>query len=113
LFAWNVADAALTVNVPTGAGVTAMSYLDDGRIAVAGADKHLRIFAAKDGKPLEDSLLATVVNRLASVDGQSLLAAGADNQVHRATPALEQLLTGHEGAVSRLVERAAGDAQGA
>ncbi|MGI8977634.1 MAG: WD40 repeat domain-containing protein [Pirellulaceae bacterium] len=103
LFAWNVPDAVLTVNVPTGAGVTAMSYLDDGRIAVAGADKHLRVFAAKDGKPLEDSLLAVVVNRLESADGKSLLAAGADNQVYRAVPALEQLLTGHEGAVSAVV----------
>ena len=103
LFAWNVADAALTVNVPTGAGVTAMSYAGDGRIAVAGADKHLRIFSSKDGKLQEDSLQVAVANRLASADGQSLLAAGGDNQVHRNVPALEMLLTGHEGAVSAAV----------
>jgi WD40 repeat protein len=103
LFAWNMADAGLTINVPTGSGVTAMSYLGDGRVAVSGTDKHLRIFAAKDGKLLEDSLLAAVANRLVSADGESLLAAGADHQVHRALPALEQLLTGHEGGVSAVV----------
>jgi WD40 repeat protein len=103
LFCWNMADAALTVNFPVGAGVTAMSYVEDGRIAAASADKHIRIFSSKDGKPLEDSLLPAVLNRLGAVEGKILLGAGADNLVHKAAPSLEQLLVGHEGAVSAAI----------
>lgn len=55
LYSWNLADGAIASVTETPAAVTGMALAGDPpRLAVAGADGHVRIFSPSDGRRLEE-----------------------------------------------------------
>lgn len=101
VYLWDFATAALT-KIVTPAAVASVAYSSDGTLVIAGgADSHLRIYRATDGKLLED-LIGTVPVTVAGVigDGRTIAAARADNSIGLHRIDIVKLLTGHEGPVT-------------
>jgi WD40 repeat protein len=98
---WNTADAKLLQNIPTLAAVTALQFGSEGRLAVGGADKHLRVYSATDARLLQDVTAAAVLGDVRFIPGEStILAAAADNNSYLFDYSLLKILTGHDGAVT-------------
>jgi len=98
---WNTADAKLLQNIPTPAGITALQFGAEGRLAVGGADKHLRVFSSIDSRLLQDVTSTAVLSDIRFIPGEpTILAAAADNNSYLFDYSLQQLLTGHTGAVT-------------
>ena len=109
LWVWNAADAQLQFNVNLPAAISRVMYLDSQRIAVACTDQKVRVLKASDGKLLEEIALPPGSTAMACA-GESLLAAAADNLIHRVQPALVQVIAAHEGGANAVVWSADGQA---
>jgi WD40 repeat protein len=101
LIVWNTADGRTLRTVPTGSGITALAFNGEGKVAVAGADKHLRVFSPEDGRLLQDWLAANVLADVAiGPDHKTILSACADNHAHTFHFSLVEIIAGHTGAVT-------------
>ena len=109
---WNAADGAAAGVLTGHAGpVTGVSFTADGlRVASSSADGTLRLWEPtgamlqtyRAGKGALQSLAVTA-------DSKSVIAAGADAQIHIVTPAAIRAIPGHTGAVQALAFNPAGD----
>jgi WD40 repeat protein len=104
LYLWGLTAAGpgAAAKVPVGAAVKRLAYEVAGtRIAAACADGHLRVFAAADGRLLEDVPQAAPSAVVAfTVDGQALVGTGPAEAAYVLPLALVRLITGHEGPVT-------------
>ncbi len=101
VYVWNAADGKLARTLATPAPVSSITYSGNGKLAVASADKHLRVYAADDARLLQDWTAAAMLNDLAfAPDSTTLVSAAADNNAYVFQYSLLQLLAGHEGAVT-------------
>ncbi|MCZ6794816.1 MAG: hypothetical protein O7J95_14505 [Planctomycetota bacterium] len=101
---WGVADGQPLGTAPRGAEITALAFLDPGRLAVGGADGAIKIWESESGKFSADltghdgAVLALGL----SADGAQLASAGADGTVRVWDAKRGKLLrkiVAHEGAV--------------
>ncbi|QDU93691.1 WD40 repeat domain-containing protein [Lignipirellula cremea] len=104
LMLWTTADGALAHTIESGAVVAGLDYSDDSqKIALAGADMHLRVYGVETGELLTETVEAAALTAVAfAPGGQDLLTGAADNGVAHwsvAAPVAVQELTGHQGAV--------------
>ncbi|MFT5523370.1 MAG: WD40 repeat protein/aspartate 1-decarboxylase, partial [Pirellulaceae bacterium] len=101
LIIWNFANGQSLRTVPTGAGITALAFNGNGKIAVAGADKHLRVYSPDDEQLLQDWTAPNVLTDIAiGPDHTTILTGCADNNSHQFHYSLVELLTGHVGAAT-------------
>ena len=109
VWVWNVADAKPLQTITTPAGVTQIAFGPDGRVAIAGADRHVRVYGTGDGKLLEDFLAPNVLLDIAYVGEKRRIAAGgADNVTYLLTPSLLRAWPAHVGGVASLAFTADG-----
>ncbi|MDA1017499.1 MAG: WD40 repeat domain-containing protein, partial [Planctomycetota bacterium] len=100
VLAWTLADAKLVQTITTPGVVTDLELnAENSRLAVTGADKHVRVYSPA-GVLLEDvTLVAAAVDLAFQPDGRSLaVAVGNNAELH--TLSLDRLIAGHEGAVT-------------
>lgn len=99
--AWNIADGKQLCAVQAPAGVTALGLVGNQRLVVASSNKSLDYYQVSDGRLLENTSIPAVATDLAcSADGKAVFLAAADNKAWKIDTSLEQLLTGHTGAVT-------------
>jgi WD40 repeat protein len=98
---WRTSDGAAVPALNTPAGVAAIAWSADGRLAVAGVDQHLRIYGQDPLVLLEDITLgANAIDLAFSADGRQLWVASADNQVRVLAPSCYRLIAAHPGAAT-------------
>ncbi|MFM7072334.1 MAG: hypothetical protein ACKO38_11150, partial [Planctomycetota bacterium] len=98
---WRTSDGAAVPALNTPAGVAAIAWSADGRLAVAGVDQHLRIYGQDPLVLLEDITLgANAIDLTFSDDGRQLWVASADNQVRVLAPSCYRLIAAHPGAAT-------------
>ncbi|MFO0819134.1 MAG: hypothetical protein U1A77_14405 [Pirellulales bacterium] len=97
---WNVSEAQPAAQIQTPTGVTGLTWLADGRLAVAGGDSRLRVYGEKPWWLLEDLPLAGIATDLATdADGVTVWAA-ADHQLHGVKPACRRAWACEQGALA-------------
>ena len=83
--------------------MTRVAFSADGKLAVAGADSHLRVYASVDARLLQDFTLPAVANDVAfAADNQTLITAAANNSSYVLRYNLLNLFTGHEGGATAI-----------
>ena len=103
LYVWNFETAALIQRIETPAAVTGVSYSPDGtQIAISSADNRLRIYASEGGVLLEDIPTPQPPQNIAYLNARTLVAGQADNQTRTFGISIQQVLSGHVGAVNSL-----------
>ncbi|MCE9603506.1 MAG: hypothetical protein K8U03_01235 [Planctomycetia bacterium] len=101
VWVWNLADAKLLQTIATPVGVSQVAYDTDQKLAVGGADKHLRLYSIADGRLLEDfTAPAVLLDVVFAGEKQRLVTAGSDNNGYLFTPSLLRAWSAHVGGVA-------------
>jgi len=89
------------MQIPTGAAVHCVCYGGEGqRLAVGGADNHLRVYDSAQGRLLEDVTAAAPLTKLAFSAEGTFAAAATGNNATLQPLSLVRLINGHEGPVT-------------
>lgn len=101
VWVWNVADAKLLQTITTPAGVSQTVFDGNAKVAISGADRHVRVFGTGDGKLLEDFLAPNLLLDIAYAgEKRRIAAAGNDNITYLLTPGLVRAWPAHVGGVA-------------